>query len=140
VLQIEHLISDGQNLILRKNMRKGFGPFGTDNNVVGPVVAENLIEKEFKRIARDINITVANPGFNTVMKILFELVGCELRSRLAGMLFKKLYMTEIMILRLWRIASKFHFEEHLLKMSGKSLGFLRHKNHPFKFNRIKLKR
>ena len=43
MLQIEHLISDGQNLILRKNMRKGFRPFGTDNNVVGPVVVENLV-------------------------------------------------------------------------------------------------
>ncbi|OLN30233.1 hypothetical protein DSOL_3176 [Desulfosporosinus metallidurans] len=28
-----------------------FRTFWTDNNVVRPVVAENLIEKEFKRIA-----------------------------------------------------------------------------------------
>ena len=47
------------------------------------------------------------------------------------MLFKKLYMTEIMILGLLRIASKFHFEDHLLKMRGKSLGVLRHKKSSF---------
>jgi hypothetical protein len=56
------------------------------------------------------------------------------------MLFKKLYMTEIMILGMWSIASKFHFDDHLLKMRGKSQGVVKHKNHPFKFNRIKLKR
>jgi len=106
-------------------------PFGTDNNVVGPVVAENLIEKEFKRVARDIDTTVAKSGFNTVMKILFKLVGGELEGRLASMLFKKLYMAEIMVLGLWRIASKFHFEDHLLKMRGKSLGVLRHKKSSF---------
>jgi hypothetical protein len=52
-------------------MRKGFRLFGTDNNVVGPVVAENFIEKEFKSAARDIDTTVANSGLNTLMKILF---------------------------------------------------------------------
>ena len=40
-------------------------------------------------------------------------------------------MTEIMILGMLRIASKFHFKDHLLKMTGKNLGFLIHKNYPF---------
>ena len=88
-------------------MRKRFRPFGTHNNVVGPVVAVNLIEKEFK------------------------LVGGDLGGRLARMLFKKLYMTKIMILGMWSIAWKFHFEDHLLKMRGKRLGVLRHKKSSF---------
>jgi hypothetical protein len=88
VLQIEHLISDGQNLILRKNMRKGFRPFGTDNNVVGPVVAENFIEKEFKRIAGNIDITVTNAGFDSMMKKLFEFICGDLNGRLIRVLFK----------------------------------------------------
>ena len=121
-------------------MRKGFRPSGADNNIVRPSVAVNLIEKEFKRVARDIDATEANSGFNTVMKILFKLVGGDFKGRFASMLFKKLYMAEIMILGMLSVASKFHFEDHLLKMRGKSLGVLRHKNHPFKFNRIKLKK
>lgn len=43
------------------------------------------------------------------------------------MILKKLYITEIIILGMWSIASKFHFEDHLLKVRGKNQGVLRHK-------------
>lgn len=112
-------------------MRKGFRPSRSDNNVVRPVVAVNLIEKEFKRVARDIDTTVANSGFNTVMKILFKLVRGDFEGRLDSMLFKKLYMAEIMIQGIWSIASELHFEDHLLKMREKNLGVLRHKKSSF---------
>jgi hypothetical protein len=55
-------------------MRKSFRPFRTDNNVVGPVVAENLIEKELESVARDIDVTVTNTGFNTMIQKLFEFI------------------------------------------------------------------
>ena len=83
------MIGDGKNLVFRKNIRKGIRLFGTDNNVVGSVVAENFIEKEFKRAARDIDTTVANSGLNTLMKIFFKFVGGDLRGRLVSVLFKK---------------------------------------------------
>ena len=89
-------------------MRKGFRPSGTDNNIVRPVVAVNLIEKECKCVARDIDTTVANSGFNTNMKILFKLVGGDFEGRLVSVLFKKPYMAEIMILGMLSIVSKFH--------------------------------
>ena len=112
-------------------MWKGFRLFGTDNNVVGPVLAENFIKKNFKRAARDSDTTVANSGLNTVMKIFFKFVGGDLRGRFVSVLFKKPYMTEIMILGILRLATKFHFEDHLLKMRGKNLGFLIHKKSSF---------
>ncbi|KUO70446.1 MAG: hypothetical protein APF81_08350 [Desulfosporosinus sp. BRH_c37] len=67
MFEIKNLIDNGKNLVFRKNMRKSFRPFGTDNNVVGPVIAENLIEKEFERVARNIDVTVTNTGFNTMI-------------------------------------------------------------------------
>jgi len=112
-------------------MRKRFRLFGTDNNVVRPVVAENFIKKEFERAARDSDTTVANSGLNTIMKIVSKFVGCDLGCRLVSVLLKKSYMTEIMILGMLSIPSKFHFEDHLLKIRGKSLGVLRHKKSSF---------
>jgi len=85
------LISNGQNLIPRKDMRKGFWLFGTDNNVVGPVVTENFIEKEFKCTTRDRDTTVTNSGLNSIMEIFPEFVGGDLGGRLVSVLFKKPY-------------------------------------------------
>ena len=112
-------------------MRKRFRTFGTNNNVIGPVVTENLIKKEFKSVARNIDTTVTKARLDTVMKILFKLIRAELGGKFVSILFKKLYLTEIMILGLWRIASKFHFEDHLLQMGGKNSGVLRHKKSSF---------
>ena len=50
-------------------MRKSFRPFRTDNDVVGPVVAENLIEKELESVARDIDVTVTNEGFRNIIVV-----------------------------------------------------------------------
>jgi hypothetical protein len=97
-------------------MRKSFRPFGTDNNVVGPVETENLIEKEFESVARDIDVTVTNTRFNTMMQKLFKLVGGDLEGRLANMLFQDPQMREIMVLSLRRITTEFHLELHRLKM------------------------
>jgi hypothetical protein len=83
------MINNGQNLVFIQNTGKLIRSFGPDDNVVGPVEAEKLIEKEFKGVARNIDVTVANAGFNTVMKKMFKLIGGELECRLAGMLFKE---------------------------------------------------
>ena len=70
-------------------MRQGFRLFRTDNNVLRPVIVENFIKKEFERAARDCDTTVANSGFNTIMKIFFKFVGGDLGGRLVSVLFKK---------------------------------------------------
>ena len=86
------------------------------------VKALTFVGKDFKRTARDRDTTVANSGFNTVMNILFKLLGGNLGRSLVSMLFKKLYMTEIMTLGMWRIASKFRrsFFEDERKEPGSS--------------------
>ena len=47
-----------ENLVLGKNMGKRFRPFGTDNNVIGPVVAENLIEKSVNALQETLYTSV----------------------------------------------------------------------------------
>jgi hypothetical protein len=88
VLKIKDLIQNRENLLFGKNMRELFRSFRTDNNVVGPIVAENFIEKEFKRIAGNIDITVANAGLNSMMKKLFEFICGDLNGRFFRELFK----------------------------------------------------
>ncbi|MHB8075831.1 hypothetical protein [Desulfosporosinus fructosivorans] len=83
MFKINDLIHNGENLIFRKYMGELFRTFWTDNNVVGPVATEHFVKKEFKRVAGNIDITVANAGLNTVMEKKFKFVR---RDRRAGLL------------------------------------------------------
>ena len=88
LFRIIHAINDRENLGFRQNGGKLFRPFGPHDQVVRPVIVEDLVEKEFKSVARDVNITVAKTGLDADMEVLFEFIRRDLGCRLVEMCFQ----------------------------------------------------
>ncbi|WP_425800854.1 hypothetical protein ACHOLT_11825 [Desulfitobacterium sp. Sab5] len=74
---------------MRKHIRKLFGPFRANNNIIRPVEVEYLVEKKLKSVAGNIDVTVANPGFNAIIKIVFEFIGRSFLCRFMKVFFQQ---------------------------------------------------